>query len=60
MKKRRPRGASLIFALPKRVTVGMWMRVDNVNSQNYFSIRECEKEKEVKKYGMGTNEHQSF
>jgi hypothetical protein len=36
------------------------MKVDNVNSQNYFSVGECEREKEVIKYGMGTNEHPPF
>jgi hypothetical protein len=36
------------------------MKLDNVKSQHYFSIGECKKEKEVKRYGMGTNEHPPF
>jgi hypothetical protein len=36
------------------------MKLDNIKSQNYFLIRRYQKEKEVKKYGMGVNEHQSF
>jgi hypothetical protein len=35
-------------------------KLDNVKSQNYFLVRKCEKGKEVKKYGMGVDEHQSF
>ncbi len=33
------------------------MKLDNVKDRNYISIREFEKEKEVKNNGMGTNEH---
>jgi len=36
------------------------MKLDNVKSQLYFSIGECKKEKEVRRYGMGTNEHPPF
>ncbi len=31
--------------------------LDKVKDQNYISIRKCEKEKEVKDNGMGTNQH---
>jgi len=36
------------------------MKLDNAKSQHYFCVGECEKEKEVRKYGMGTDEHQSL
>ncbi len=42
------------------VTVKVSMKLDNVNSQNYFFICKCEKQKEVIKYGMGTDEHTPF
>jgi len=35
-------------------------KLDNVKDQNYICIREYKKEKEVKKYGVGINEHKSF
>jgi hypothetical protein len=36
------------------------IRLDNIRSENYFSVREFEKEKEVMKYGLGINERQSL
>jgi len=60
MKKRRPRGAFFIYSLSNLVTVEVAMKLDNVKSQNYFSIRICGKEKEVIKHGMGINEYPSF
>ena len=36
------------------------MQVDNVNAQNYFFINKCEKEKEVKRHGMGTHDPPPF
>ena len=35
-------------------------KLDNAENQNYFSISKSEKEKEVMKYGMGIDEHESF
>jgi hypothetical protein len=48
--------------LGERGRVRGWVptELDNVKSWNYFSIRKGGKEKEVIKYGMGTNEHPSF
>jgi len=60
MKKRRPRGAFFIYALSNLGTAEVAMKLDNFKDQNYFSVRKCEKEKEVNKYGMGTNQYQSF
>ena len=42
------------------MTVGVPTKLDNAENQNYFSIRKSEKEKEVKNYGMGVDEHESF
>ena len=39
---------------------GVPTKLDNAGNQNYFSISKSEKEKEVMKYGLGINEHQSF
>ncbi len=36
------------------------MKFDNVKDLNYIFIGECEKKKEVRNNGMGTNQHQSF
>ena len=60
MKKRRPRGASFICAFSNLMVVEVVAKIDNVKDKNYISIKECEKEKEVNKYGMGTDEHQSL
>jgi len=35
-------------------------KLDNVKSQNYFSIKKRGKEKEVINYGVGTDEYPSF
>lgn len=60
MKKGAANGAFFIYALSNLMTGEVSMRVDNVQSQHYFFIGECEKEKEVINYGMGTHEHAPF
>jgi hypothetical protein len=60
MKVRRVLPVELHFCLVEPGDRWSVDRVDNVNTQNYFSISKCEKEKEVKRYGMGTHEHPPF
>ena len=45
------------YSILNVVAVEGSMKLDNVKDRNYISIREFEKEKEVKNNGMGTNEH---
>jgi len=59
-RKRRPRGAFFISALSGLLKARVSTRVDNIRNQNYFLIREFKEEKEVRRYGMGINEHSSF
>ncbi len=49
--------APLLFFVLNFVAVEGSMKLDNVKDRNYISIREFEKEKEVKNNGMGINEH---
>jgi hypothetical protein len=44
MKKGAFRGAFFIFFFLNLVAVEVAMKLDNVKSQNYFSIRKCGKE----------------